>query len=333
MAEAAETEILRRMARGDGRPGAPEPALRVLGTAIARAAETELGLPVTLGQLDLGAATLADLPERLEERALMALIEAPDGRMGLAVLSPGLVAAVIEMQTIGRLSASDPAARRPTRTDAVLCVPWIERVLRETDALVEEGDGWNDWEAAYRYSSTIDDPRLLALILDDQRYRIIRAALALGSGGAREGTLFLAMPEPAARAGAPGAAHVAATHAAAWEADLQAAVLGGTAEIGAVLARVERPLSEVLALAPGALIRLPSDALARVRVEGKGGRFLSHAKLGQYRGYLALRLSGGEVSSIVTQGDFALARAKGTGTEGTEEKPAPAGAVAVGQTG
>lgn len=284
----AEAQVLRRMA--EARRTEPEagPELRILGAALQRASEAELGLAVAVEGIASGAATLAELPERLEERGLLLLIEAPGERVGLAALSPGLVAAMIEMQTVGALTGAEPSARRPTRTDAALCVPWIERLLRVTDSAAEEG-GWAAWEAGFRCASTVEDARLLPLLLDDTRFRLFRPDLTLGPDRKRRGALLLALPEK--REPLAAAAQSAADEAD-WTARLCEAVLPGEARVSAILGRVLRPLAEVLALEPGMVLRLPMDALGQVRLEGWGRRLLGHAKLGQYRGYLAVRLTG-----------------------------------------
>lgn len=285
----ADTTILRRMAQASG-DVADDPARRVLATSAARAAEAALGLPLAVASVEVSAVTLADLSERLEERSLLALIEAPAERQGLAVLSAGLVAAVIEMQTTGRMSPSDPAPRRPTRTDAALSVGLIERILAETDAAAMTGDApWPLWEGDFRYASNVEDLRLLPLILDDTRYHMIRCGVRLGLSGERQASLSFVLPErrpPVSVAVTPGEA------AAGWQEQLAGAVLGAEAEICAVLARLSRPLAEVAALKPGALLRLPDDALTSLRLEGSGRRLLARARLGQYRGYLAVRLTG-----------------------------------------
>lgn len=288
MTAAAATTILRRMAqagRGDASPALPA---RVFGASIAKAAEAAFGLPVSVAQVSDEAVTLADLAERLEERALLALVEAPQERLGLVALAPGLVATVVEMLTTGQMAPAAPAPRRPTRTDAALCAGIIDRVLSETDAGAAEGaDPWADWQAGFRYASCVDDMRLLPLLLDDSHYRLYRCSLALGTDGARQAVLSIVLPEPCrAEVGAPGA-----EAAAAWQGQLAKALLDSEAAVTAILARVMRPLAEVMALAPGALLMLPDDAITRVRLEGAGRRLLTEARLGQYRGYLAVRLT------------------------------------------
>ncbi|HQU66662.1 MAG TPA: FliM/FliN family flagellar motor switch protein [Albidovulum sp.] len=284
----ADTAILRRMAQASG-DAAEDPARRVLATSVARAAEAVLGLPLAVDLVDVSAVTLADLPERLEDRALLALIEAPGERQGLAILSAGLVSAVIEVLTTGRMTPSEPAPRRPTRTDAALSVGLIEGILAETDAAAMAGDApWAEWQGAFRYASSIEDPRLLPLILDDTRYHMIRCGLRLGLSGDRAASLSFVLPERRQ----PVSTALKSGEAQGWRDDLAGAVLGAEAEIIAVLARLQRPLAEVAALKPGSVLRLPDDALTHLRLEGAGRQLLARARLGQYRGYLAVRLTG-----------------------------------------
>ncbi len=288
--ETAEGPILKRMAQaGRGDAGVSLPA-RVLGASIAKAAETVLGLPVAVPEVTAVPVTLADLAEHLEERALLALVEGPGERTGLVALSPVLIATVIEMLTTGRMAPAAPAVRRPTRTDAALCAGIIDRILSETDEGAAEGtEPWTEWPAQFRYASSVEDARLLPLLLEDTRYRLFRCTLSLGAEGERAGGLSFILPEPRRAATRPPGADAA--EAADWQGRLSEALLEFAAGLSAVLARVKRPVSEVMALEPGALLRLPDDAISRVRLEGAGRRFLTEARLGQYRGYLAVRLT------------------------------------------
>lgn len=307
----ADMTILRRMAQTARVGVASDPGLRPLATAAARAADAVLGLPLAVTGLRSSTVTLADLPELIEERALIALIEAPGERLGLAILSGGLVAAVIEMLTSGRLAPGEPGARRPTRTDAALSSGLIERILTETDTAAGDGDTpWTNWEAGFRYASSVEDARLLPLILDDTRYRFLSAGLTLGVAGERKASLAFALPERRAAGQALG---TAARDGALWQQELAGAVMGAEAEVTAILARFTRPLAEVVALQPGALLPLPEDALGNLRIEGRDRRLLSRARLGQFRGYLAVRLTVGPeetAPATFTPAELPLAEAR-----------------------
>ena len=86
MAEtAAETVLKRKASAGRGPDGAAArtPA-QALGIALARAAQDLFRLPVTVLASAESHGTLAELPERLAERALLALLAGPGEGLGLA---------------------------------------------------------------------------------------------------------------------------------------------------------------------------------------------------------------------------------------------------------
>lgn len=327
--KAAAGSILKRMARADAGEAGPAAPARILGGAIARATEALFRLPAVLTGVAAPDVTLAEIGERLDAGTLLTLVEGPGERLGLAALSPGLFSAAVEVLTTGRLTPGAAAARRPTRTDAALCSELVDRVLHEADAAAPEGEApWEEWEPGFRYASCIDDARLLPLLLEDTRYRFYRAAFTLGEGGGRDASLTLALPERLRPMPAPAAM---AAQAADWQGDLAATVLGARGDVVAVLARLRRSVSEMMAMGVGDCLRLPDDALAAIRVEGGDGQVITQAKLGQYRGYLAVRLTGApdlgpdrHGSETAAEDGFALAAAAGPPAD-------PAGAAAAGR--
>lgn len=339
MADKAAGSILKRMARAEAHEGGPAAPARILGGAIARVAEALFRLPAVIADVAAPGATLAELGERLDAGALLMLVEGPGERLGLAALSPGLFSAAVEVLTTGRLTPGAAAARRPTRTDAALCSDLVDHVLREADAAAPEGEApWEEWEPGFRHASCIDDARLLPLLLEDTRYRFYRAAFTLGEGGGRDACLTLALPERQRAMPAPAAV---AAQAADWQDELAATVLGVRGEVVAVLARLRRSVSEMMAMRVGDCLRLPDDALAAIRIEGAGGRVITQAKLGQYRGYLAVRLTGVPDLGQDRRGSepgmeegFALAAAAGPpAPPGGRDEAAMAGREAAGDAG
>ena len=83
----------------------------------------------------------------------------------------------------------------------------------------------------------------------------------------------------------------------------------------------------MVALQPGALLALPDDALGNLRIEGADKRLLSRARLGQYRGYLAVKLTGGQepVVATFTPAELPVAEARRDGAT-----PPPAQRIAGG---
>lgn len=283
--------IRRKMARavpagGEGGPGADH-GWRL---AFARAARDCTGLLVEVASMKLHRRSLAELLELPPDRALLALLDGPQGGLGLMAMSAGVMAALIEMQTTGRVSASPPPSRRPTRTDAAMVAATIDRAMEELDILLaEEAD--LVWAGGFRYASFLEDPRPLGLLLEDQPYRVLTAELAL-EGGTRHGGLLLALPaegkglRPALlrpRAEKEGAAP-------GFSAALEGAVMGAGCVLQAVIGRATLPLHEVMALQAGQVLPLPDAALDRIALEALDGQRLARARLGQNKGMRALRL-------------------------------------------
>ncbi|MEI4470704.1 FliM/FliN family flagellar motor switch protein [Frigidibacter sp. MR17.24] len=270
---------------------------KAMGQSMTRAAQELLSLPLRVMRQQEHRVTLADLPEFLEDRALMALLNGPGEGTGLMVVPPPMLSALIEMRTIGRLAAQMPAARRPTRTDATMAADFIDAFLV---ALEESLAGTLEliWAGGFRYGSYLDDPRPLPLMLEDAAYRAFRFELEFGpTGQARAGTCLLVLPAEGRgrhlaveRLAAEPRAAAPAEDLQDWARRLEAAVLEAPGLLNGVLARVSLPLGRVLSLAPGQTIELPAGALDAARVEGPGGRLVARARLGRQQGQRALRL-------------------------------------------
>ncbi len=272
----------------EGGPGAD----RSWRLALARAAQDVLSMPLDVPRLSLNRRSLTELTDLLPDHAMLAVLEGPGDALGLMAMSPAILSGLIEVQTMGRVLSQAPLPRKPTRTDAALVAPVIERALAALDeALVDEAD--LVWAGGFRYASFLDDPRPLALLLDDQPYRVLTAQVSL-SGGAKSGEVMLALPAEG-RGQRPGmaAADASDAHAVlAFTHQMTEAVLAVPCQLEAVLARVTLPLAAVLDLEPGAIVALPRNALSGIRLEGLDGLPLAAARLGQNSGLRAVRLSG-----------------------------------------
>lgn len=280
--------VLRRKAGGQRRAriAAAGPS-RLLRLALARAASEGMGL--ALGMRDPAAeiVSLADLLERAEDRALHLLLAGPGEGLGLAVLAPGLLSALIEWQTMRRITAAEAPPRVPTRTDAAMVTGFVDRALAAF-AQSLSGSADEGLAAGFRTATFLPDPRPLGHLLDDVPYRLFVASAEVGSAG-RGGTLLLALPAEAR--GGRGRGAPARVDPAAWSEAIGRAVATAPARLEAVLARVSLPLSAALTLAPGALLAIPRAALDRVVLEGPGGEVIATGRLGRSRGNRAVRLA------------------------------------------
>ena len=277
-----------RAAGAEGVPGAD----RGWRLSLARAARDVLKLPLEVPSLRLARSSLAELLESPMELSLLAVLEGPAEGIGLLVLSPPVLQAMIEVQTVGRVSPNPPPTRRPTRTDAAMVAGLIDAALEGLEAsLAQEAD--LVWAGGFRYASFLDDPRPLGLLLEDCSYRVLRAEVTLADG-ARSGSVLLALPaegrgaKPMLLSPQPEDEAMAGF---AFSRALAEQVEGAGAVLQAVLTRMTVPLASVMALQPGEVLALPSAALDRISFEGIDGRKVAEGRLGQNRGLRALRLT------------------------------------------
>lgn len=217
---------------------------------------------------------------------------------GLMALDRAGFMALVEILTTGRMLPGERPPRRATPTDAALLADFIDHLL-DLRAQENEKQGGNllQGRAGWQRGRFVADARLLPVLLEEGRFALeaLEIDFALGDV-ARSGRLLLALP-PApdapiadaddAEAGAGGVP----AGGAAWHRQMEAMVMGVPARVDAVLGRVELPLAEALALKPGSRLTMPVGQLEAVRLESADHRLLALARLGQYRGMRAVRLT------------------------------------------
>ena len=269
--------------------GLQDVAARAWTLAVARAGQDELGLPFDLREVVVERRGLAELGELLPDPALICVLDEGAGQaLGFAVLDAGLTAGVVEALTTGRVAATaEGGARRPTRTDAAMLAPLLDRALHGFEAVLDGMEDAPGLPRGYRFATLADGARGLLLLLEDGPYRLLRARAVL-AGGARDGVLMLGLPErvvaaPARLAAPPQDDGFAAAFAAQVEAS--------PACLDAVLVRLALPLGEVLALSPGQEVALPRADIARIGLEGLDGQCVGLGALGRQGGFRAVRLA------------------------------------------
>jgi hypothetical protein len=175
---------------------AADPALRAWRMALARAARDQLQMTIGFSELTLRDVSLTEVLEMPMSRAMILMLQGRGEGMGLLIISGHMLAAMIEMLTLTRLSPAAPDAddlRKPTRTDAALVVEFVDAALSNFEQTLGQTRAEN-WAAGYRYAAFIDDPRPLHLMLEDGDYHLITSDLAL-EDGARRGQITLALPQ------------------------------------------------------------------------------------------------------------------------------------------
>lgn len=283
------TDVIRRkidrarQPQAEGAPGAD----RGWRLALARAARDLMALDLEIRRLSVTRASLAEVLERAPDRALVALLHGPKGGLGVLLLAPAVTSALIEMQTLGRLSAQPPPVRKPTRIDAAMVAGLVDRALSGLDdALAEEAD--LIWAGGFRYASYLDEVRPLGLLLEEEAYRVLSAEVVLGSTD-RAGEVVLVLPANG-RGERPAAAPAPDENAPQFTAVLTAQVMQVESRLDAVVARVTLPIRQVMAMKPGDVLDLPLAALDAVTLETAEGSPIAQARLGQNRGMRAVKI-------------------------------------------
>ena len=286
-----KTSVLRRKlapARQSAVPGGAsvEALLRKL---MPRDADRELRLDLMVGAVTIGTASRTAVADRMTPRDLAFLMKGPGEARGLCLMTPGLLAALTEVQMSGRVTRSEPPDRIPTRTDGIVVADMLDRWMRSAVEGAEEAGlaGILPFEGFLRMDG-VQPRRNVVLALDPVEYRTLSVDLVLGDD-AKSGTLFFATPVPrpaVSAAPSPGR------------------MLGHLptipAPMTAVLARLPHPYGRARRLGVGDVIPVPASALINVRLETRAGRLIATARLGQFNGQKAVRLlsAGGGVPSL-----------------------------------
>jgi flagellar motor switch protein FliM len=285
------TEILRRkinqarQPQADGAPGAD----RGWRLALARATRDAMGLDIDFRQLSISRAGLAEILDLAPLHGLIALLDGPQGGLGVLMLGPVVTASLIEMQTLGRLAGQPSPPRKPTRIDAAMVAGVVDRALAGLDqSLAEEAD--RVWAAGFRYASYLDEVRPLGLILEEESYRVLLAEVALG-GSDRTGPVILVLPATGRGERPEGPDRSDADAAPLFTTALAAQVEQAECRLDAVIGRLVLPIGRILSLAVGEVLDLPQSGLDALTLEASDGRRIARARLGQNRGMRALKIS------------------------------------------
>ncbi len=286
------TDVIRRkidrarQPQADGAPGAD----RGWRLALARATRDAMGLDLEFRKLQVLRASVAELLDLAPDRALVSLLDGPQGGLGVMLLAPAVTSALIEMQTLGRLSGQPAPLRKPTRIDAAMVAGVIDRALTGLDdTLAEEAD--RIWAGGFRYASFLEDLRPLALLLEEETYRVLMGEVALGPVG-REGQVILILPADG-RGESVVPVRTKADEAPHFTASLAAQVMQVDCRLDAVIGRITLPIRQIMALQVGEVLELPVAALDAVSIETSEGRRVGRARLGQNRGMRALKVLDG----------------------------------------
>lgn len=266
----------------------PQGAGQAWKLAIARASRDAIGLEVIVSDQRVSRNSLSELLEMPPERAMILILAGPQDGLGLLILSPDVLSALIEMQTVGHVVKAAPIPRRPTKTDAAMVAGLVDAALTGLEGLLD-GDDDLSWAGQFRYGTFLEDARPLGLLLEDVPFRVIRTQVSLASG-VKTGTILLALPARGKVEKPAAAQPTTAAAAMVFRAAMAEQVMASDATLNGVLVRVTLPLQAILNFRLGDPILLGQSALDRIDLEGADGCRVAGGKLGQNRGMRAIRL-------------------------------------------
>ncbi len=285
MTDSSHISILRRMA-GQAvctPPASPLTTSRAVRLALVKAATDAAGLVLRVASTADDVGRLDDLLGGLDAGLMLVGLDRHGQLVGFVAIDTQLRAAVVEVQTTGRL-IDQPADDRPaTGTDKALCDPLLAAFLTALPPAVI-GTAYEGWVDGVTVGDRLADSRLAGLLLADGDYRVLRMSVELGTAD-RRGEVMLALPvqavTPAPEAPAPMLD---------WDTAFAAAVQDAPATLTARLHRFKMPLGQAQALQVGQIVPLPGCTVNSVRLISPDGRSVAQAKLGQLAGHRAVRI-------------------------------------------
>lgn len=267
-------------------------AEKALPLALARASRNAFSLAMDVDRLHQGLVSVAEVMERTPERSLICLMEGPEYGLGVMIVSPEVLAGLIEVQTLGKVLQTNPLARRPTRTDAAMVSSWLDQTMECLEVALAADDDLT-WVDGFRYASFLDEARPLGLLLEDVPHRMLLVDVNLARG-TKTGQLLLALPAEG-RGRRPIGSEEADAHrtppAPPFEVQLHDQIMAAECQLNAVLGRIKLSLGEVMALTPHLILPIGGAGIQDVALETVEGRVMARGKMGQTRGNRALRIT------------------------------------------
>lgn len=278
--------VLRRMVGSNAQatPEIPLTASRAMRIALGRAAQVSVGIPIGVSTVTEEHKSLDDMVATLSDDLMLMALNRGDQLYGLCGLDLSLCTTVGEVQTAGGLSPRAPKVRPMTATDLALAQPLVEWLLRELQQTTK-GTVLENWCDRLAVGGRIESARRAGLDLADGTFRVMQMGLDI-SGGAREGSMLLALPSDVSLLPVEGAAPEITS----WADRLRAAVMAAPLSFDAVLHRFPVSLQEITALQPDSLLPLRGCTVGDVQLETLDGRTFAPGRLGQVAGKIAVRL-------------------------------------------
>ena len=254
---------------------------KLLAVEFPRTADQLLELQLEIQLVSFDMLDKAGVVAALGENDLICPMSRAGSHGGLIVVDPPFLSALIEVQTLGKVTSAPANERPPTHTDVTVASEILDRWLADiARAASEQGIAEEMLTNGYARDPGRLDLRAVALKLDPGQYRSLAVTMALGAE-AKTGRLSFFAP----RSAASDASEINGT----LGSQLRAHLLDAPVEMTAVLSRVERSLDEIMSLSAGDIFPVLAEQLQSVRLEADDGALITMARLGQAGGKRAVR--------------------------------------------
>lgn len=252
----------------------------LLRKTMPRDADRLCGLDLVVDDVAFADTEVRELIDGLASTDLVFRLQNERGASGLCIVSPELLAGLIESQLYGYVTNAEAPERKPTRTDGIVVAELVDAWLASAIS-VSAHEGMEAMPfAGYQRQDGVLDRRNVALLIEPGRYSKMIVKVTLGDN-AKTGTLCLAWPE-SVQSGttSEGMSDRMARHLSKLNAPMRV-----------VLARVPLSMERVRGLAKDDIIDVPLSALVSVKLEGIDGTSITTGRLGQVNGLRAVRLN------------------------------------------
>lgn len=252
----------------------------LLRKTMPRDADRLFSLDLVVDSVDFSDTDKTSLVQGLKETELVFRLTNDKGDGGLCIVSPELLAGLIEIQLYGYVTAGEVGERKPTRTDGIVVASLVDAWMTTAQEVATAEDMEPLPFTGFVRGNGVLDQRNAGLLIEPGRYAQMSVKMSLGDD-AKTGMLTLAWPAHT-QAGA-----VEQTLAKQMERHL----LNLDAPLHVVLARIPLAIERVRTLAVDDVIEVPAQALVSVKLEGIDGTPVGTGRLGQVEGKRAVRLN------------------------------------------
>ena len=290
--------------------------------SLAKAADVLYDLDVTITTIEQIKLKHADIQKEMGNDGLLILLDGHGGARGVIKFDMSFLAALIEVQTTGKVSPNEAIARPVTRTDAAIVAPLVNAFTTGFDQ--QMATGFDDFrDTGFAFGDMAEDARAVSLVLVEPEFDLFRISVDIAEGQ-KPGCLTVLIPVLPKKAPGPGSDKSRGEIANSLERNAMNAPI----VLDAAMARILLPLKEIWGFKPGQQVALPIDSMTETLLLGAKGHVVSEVKLGKLNGWRAVRFISGD-GTTGSQGDSehqmspqaadkpGNARAPATGASGT----------------